>query len=109
MAVASRNSALAVVSLVFGLLAWVALPIIGSLVAIGTGHMARAEIRRAYGQIDGDLLATIGLILGWSQLLLVLVSVLFTVFLLAGVLTGSVLLVVIGLVAAAGLSLFALA
>ena len=39
-----QTSALAITSLVSGLLGWTFLPLVGSLVAIITGHMARAEI-----------------------------------------------------------------
>ena len=68
-----QTSALAITSLVSGLLGWTFLPLVGSLVAIITGHMARAEIRRANGQIDGDGLAIAGLVLGW---LVIAISVL---------------------------------
>lgn len=61
-----QTSALAITSLVSGLLGWTFLPLVGSLVAIVTGHMARAEIRRSNGQVDGDGLAVAGLVLGWA-------------------------------------------
>ena len=44
-----QTNNLAIVSLVSGLLGWTLLPWIGSIVAIVTGHMARAEIRRRSG------------------------------------------------------------
>jgi hypothetical protein len=78
-----RTSTLAVVSLVFGIVCWIALPFIGALVAIICGHSARAEIRRAPpGTIEGDGMALAGLILGWVHLLLVsaCVFVLFAFF-----------------------------
>ncbi len=68
------TSPLAIISLVSGILGWVPLPIIASIVAIITGHMARAAIRRQPDQLDGDGLALAGLILGWSS---VIVSLLF--------------------------------
>lgn len=68
-----QTSALAITSLVSGLLGWTFLPLLGSLVAIVTGHMARAEIQRSNGQIDGDGLAIAGLVLGW---LVIAISVL---------------------------------
>ncbi|QSX75390.1 DUF4190 domain-containing protein [Lysobacter arenosi] len=67
------NSTLAIVSLVFGVLGWTALPIVASLVAIVTGHLAKAELRRT-PEREGKVLAVIGLVLGWSSLL-VIVSV----------------------------------
>ena len=51
-------------------------PLIGllcAIVAIVTGHMARAETRRAPDRLDGDALAIVGLVLGWGA---VIVSVL---------------------------------
>ncbi|MBK8285501.1 MAG: DUF4190 domain-containing protein [Ahniella sp.] len=63
----SRN---AILSLVFGILGWMACPVIGSVVAVILGHMSRAEIRRSGGTMDGDGMALVGLILGWSNLIL---------------------------------------
>lgn len=65
---APPNSIMAVVSLVAGILGWVVLPLISSLVAVVTGHMAKNEIRNSGGRIAGDGLATAGLILGYSSL-----------------------------------------
>jgi hypothetical protein len=64
-----ETSGLAVASLVLGIVAWFAFPILGAIGAVWTGHKARAEIRRT-GQ-QGRELATAGLILGWAQLGLV--------------------------------------
>ena len=75
-----QTSALAIVSLIAGILGWSLLPLIGSLVAIVTGHLARGEIRRNPA-LDGNAMAVIGLILGWlavvGAILFVLVFVLF--------------------------------
>ncbi|HEY0333511.1 MAG TPA: DUF4190 domain-containing protein [Stenotrophomonas sp.] len=70
-----QTSTLALVSLIFGLLGWFVLPFIGSLVAIFTGHMGRAEIRRDPARYDGDGLALAGLILGWLNVALWLAGV----------------------------------
>jgi hypothetical protein len=64
------NSTLAITSLVTGILGWTFLPILGAIVAVITGHMAKSEIRRSRGQIDGEGMATIGLILGYTSLIL---------------------------------------
>lgn len=70
------TSTAAVLSLVFGIVSWLILPLLGALVAIVCGHVARADIRRAQGALGGDALALTGLILGWAQLaLLVLIFV----------------------------------
>ena len=83
----ATNSTLAIVSLVFGILAWCVLPFVGDLVAIVCGHMARADIRRASvdAPIEGDGLAIAGLVLGYVQ---VLSGVAVVVFILAMLFTG---------------------
>ena len=73
---ARTTSPLAVVSLVTGLLSWVILPLVGALVAIVCGHMARGEIRRDPDRLDGDGLALAGLILGWVNIALMVLTVL---------------------------------
>lgn len=81
-----RTSSLAVVSLIFGVLAYVFLPFVGALVAVICGHAARSEIRRAPpGTFDGDGLALAGLILGWIQIGIAVLVVGFLVLALAGV------------------------
>lgn len=64
-----RTSGTAIASLVFGIVAWVGLPLIGALVAVICGHVARGEIRRMPpGSVDGDGLAVAGIILGYAQI-----------------------------------------
>jgi len=64
------NSTAAVVSLIFGILSWVVLPVIGPIVAVVAGHMARAEIRSSNGQVGGGGMAIAGLVLGYLQIAL---------------------------------------
>ncbi|MEO6927674.1 MAG: DUF4190 domain-containing protein [Casimicrobiaceae bacterium] len=73
---ASSTSSLAVVSLVFGILAWCLLPFVGAIVAIICGHMARSEIRKAApdAAIEGDGLAIAGLVLGYAHLALAVLA-----------------------------------
>ena len=67
--VGSSTSASAVVSLIFGILSWLGLTIIGAIIAIVCGHIARSDIRRApAGSIQGDDMALTGLILGYLNL-----------------------------------------
>ena len=73
------TSAMAVVSLVFGIAAWCVLPVAGAIVAIICGHLARGEIRRAHGQLEGDGLAIAGLVLGYVQLAFGVVLLLFAI------------------------------
>lgn len=77
MSVAPRQtSTVAVLSLVLGIAGWTVLPLVASIVAIITGHMARAEIRRRPTDLDGDGLALTGLILGWLNVGMVLLGIL---------------------------------
>ena len=81
-----RTSSSAVVSLVFGVLTWVMLPLIGALVAIICGHIARGEIRRAApGTLDGDGMAIAGLVLGYVHLAFLVLALMIVFFVLGGV------------------------
>lgn len=75
-----QTSTLAVVSLVFGLLAWTFVPILGAIVAIITGHLARGEIRRDPERMEGDGLALAGLILGYLSLLMAVIVIMALIF-----------------------------
>jgi hypothetical protein len=59
-----RTSGLAIASLVCGIAAFVAIPVIGSIAAIVLGHSARKEIERTFG-LEGEGYASAGIILGW--------------------------------------------
>ena len=85
-----RTRSLAIVSLIFGILAYVFLPFLGALIAVICGHSARSEIRRAPpGTIDGDGLALAGLILGWIQLAFTAIAVVFAILVLFGAIAFS--------------------
>ncbi len=79
-----KTSTLAIVSLVAGILGWTLLPWLGSLGAIITGHMARSEIRRSAGAIDGNGYAIAGLVLGWGSVIVTIVGILLLVMFLGG-------------------------
>ena len=72
---APQTSTLAVVSLVTGILTWLIIPVLGAIIAIVTGHMAKSNIRSSMGQQTGDGLATAGLVLGYLQIILVVVPI----------------------------------
>lgn len=81
---ARQTSTLAILSLVFGILSWIMLPFIGALAAIICGHLARGEIRRAApGTMEGDGMALAGLVLGWLQMVLIVLA-LIALFLFLG-------------------------
>ncbi|KGM57493.1 membrane protein [Lysobacter arseniciresistens ZS79] len=75
---------LAIVSLVSGLLGWTLLPVVGSLVAILTGHFARSEIRRAPESFEGDGFAVAGLVLGYAMVALATLGMLALVLFFGG-------------------------
>ena len=79
-----QTSTLAVVSLIFGILGWILIPWIGSLVAIVTGHLARGEIRRSPATLDGDGMAIAGLVLGYAMLALSLLGIVFLLLFFGG-------------------------
>jgi hypothetical protein len=78
------TSNLAIFSLVSGLLGWTLLPWLGSLAAVVLGHMARAEIRRSNGSLDGDGLAIAGLVLGWVMIAFSILAILAVVLFFGG-------------------------
>lgn len=70
-----RTSALSIISLISGILGWTALPMVGSIVAIITGHLARSEIRNHPAAIEGDGLAVAGLVLGYAMVVIAILSI----------------------------------
>ena len=83
---------MAVISLVFGILGWTALPLIGTITAIITGDIARKEIARSGGAEEGDGLALAGIILGWAQIVLLLLAIgLFFLLFIGATIVGIVL------------------
>jgi hypothetical protein len=72
------TSGLAIASLILGIGGFTFLPLLGSIVGVILGYMARDEIRRRPGHVAGDGVATIGLVLGWIGIgLTVLAFILF--------------------------------
>jgi hypothetical protein len=62
---ASPTSTLALISLISGILGLFIFPLIGSIIALITGPMAKKEIRESRGALGGEGLATAGIVLGW--------------------------------------------
>jgi hypothetical protein len=81
-AFSAKTNTLALVSLISGIASWVIVPIIGAIVAVITGHMAKREIRRTGEQ--GDTLATVGLVLGYLHLVVVVLILGFVLLVLIG-------------------------
>jgi hypothetical protein len=79
-----QNSTLAIISLISGILGWTLLPFLGSIAAVITGHMARAEIRRN-PLLDGDAMAIIGLVLGWLAIVGLILGILAFILFFGGI------------------------
>lgn len=79
---APETNALAIVSLVFGIIGWTLMPVIGNFVAIICGHIARGQIRQSGGVQQGDGMALAGLILGYLGLAVGLIVVVLLLFFL---------------------------
>ncbi|MPM45734.1 hypothetical protein SDC9_92425 [bioreactor metagenome] len=88
-----QDSSLAIASLISGLVGWTFIPVLGAIVAVILGHLAKKEIRDSGGRLSGDGMALAGLILGYVQIgLLVLgtICVLAFAFAVAAGITSNV-------------------
>jgi hypothetical protein len=73
------TSTLAIVSLVSAILGFTFVPVIGTIVALITGYMARNETRSIPPKVSGDGLATAGIIMGWVQVGLFVIGICCTI------------------------------
>ena len=80
-----QTNNLATVSLIAGIIGWTAMPLIGSIVAIVTGHLARKQIRESHGMEEGNGLALGGLVLGYLHVAAWIVGVLVWVLAVVGI------------------------
>jgi Domain of unknown function (DUF4190) len=62
---ALQNSTTAIISLIAGIAGLTVFPVVGSIVAVILGHMAKGEIARSGGALGGGGAATAGLVLGY--------------------------------------------
>ena len=69
------SSTLALISLISALLGFTFVPVIGGIVAIVTGYMAKQETRAVPPRASGDSMATAGIILGWVQIALLVIGI----------------------------------
>ncbi len=69
------NSSLAILCLVAGILGLTIFPVIGSIVALITGPMAKREINESAGRLGGESLAQVGVILGWIGVALTVLGI----------------------------------
>lgn len=69
------TSMLAMVSMIAGILGFGVFPVIGTIIAIITGYMARQETRAVPPKFAGDGMATAGIIMGYIQVGLFVVGI----------------------------------
>ncbi len=68
------TSGLAVAALVSGVAGLTILPIVGGILAIVLGYMARRDIRERPDEVSGDGLALAGVVMGWIAIGLIVVG-----------------------------------
>ena len=78
----ARTNSLAVASLVTGIISWFMCPVLGGVLAVIFGHVARGQIRRT-GE-SGSGLAVAGLVLGYAHLAAAAVLIGFWILLFGG-------------------------
>jgi len=86
------TSSLSITSLIMAVLGWTLIPVVGGIIAVITGHLAKKEIRQSNALLGGEGIATAGLVLGYSNLALglcVCLALLLFPALLASLLTFS--------------------
>ena len=69
------TSTLATVSMISGILGFFLFPLIASIIAIWTGYEARKETRSVPPKASGDGMATAGIVMGWIQIGLIILSI----------------------------------
>ncbi|MDP3449307.1 MAG: DUF4190 domain-containing protein [Anaerolineaceae bacterium] len=69
-----KDSTLALLSLIFGIGAYFILPFLGAIAAIVLGHLGKSEIKKSAGMLKGNGMATWGLVLGYIQIGLFVLS-----------------------------------
>jgi hypothetical protein len=82
-----QTSSLAVISLISGIASYFIVPLLGAIVAIITGNMAKKEISQSAGRMTGNDLAKWGMILGWVNIGLSLIGLCVGMLILLGVIS----------------------
>lgn len=86
-AVEPKLNVLSIVALVSGIAGLTVLPFVASIVAIITGHMSRAEMRRTGEKGEGFSLA--GLIMGYVGIVYGVLLVIFLIFIFGIIMAGA--------------------
>lgn len=83
-----QTSSMAIISLIFGVLAWLGIFGLGGIIAVIFGHLAKNEIRRSQGRLGGSGLATAGLVLGYTNIALALLGLCLFILFWVGVISA---------------------
>ncbi len=75
----TKTSTWAIISLIASILGWLGLFGFGGIAGIICGYVAKSEINNSRGTVTGSGLATAGLILGWANIILVILAVIVAV------------------------------
>jgi len=86
----TQTNALAVISLISGILSWLGVFGLGGLVAVICGHIAKNQIRDSGGRQTCDGLATAGLVLGYLNIGLTLLGLCLGILIVTGIISGAV-------------------
>ena len=78
-----RTNSMSIASLVSGILAWLLCPLLGGVLAVIFGHVARNQIKQS-GEAGGGM-AIAGLVLGYANLGVTALGIVAWIFLVAGV------------------------
>ncbi|NMC55301.1 MAG: DUF4190 domain-containing protein [Chloroflexi bacterium] len=79
----------AIISVISGVLGWLGVFGLGGIAAVICGHVAKSQINNSAGRQGGDGLATIGLVLGYLNIALVLFGICLFVLITVGVISGA--------------------
>jgi len=71
------TSGMAIASLVLGIGGLTVLPLLGSILALIFGYLARKDIRERPAEVTGDGLAVAGIVMGWISVALAVAGLLF--------------------------------
>jgi len=66
--VEKTTSILAILSTISGAASFFVVPLIGAIAALITGYMAKTEIKKSNGTIEGEGFATAGIVMGWINI-----------------------------------------
>lgn len=72
--VEKTTSILAILSTISGAASFFVIPLIGAIAALITGYMAKSEIKKSNGTIEGEGFATAGIVMGWINIGLSLIA-----------------------------------